>query len=64
MSVRPDTAALAAMGTNISTLCELATDLLDGVNLKTDYRLAQLSALLYLMKDRTEHLANEIDRLN
>jgi len=48
----------------ISRLCEVATDLIDGVDMSRDYRLPQLMALLYTMKDSTDHLASEIDRLN
>lgn len=61
---KPDADALVAYTCRISRLCELATDLLDGADMSRDYRLPQLAALLYTMKDSTDHLASEIDRLN
>lgn len=61
---KPDTLELAALGGNIAILCELATDLLDGMDKSKDYRLPQLLALLYTMKDRAEFLSSEVDRLN
>lgn len=61
---KPDVDDLVAFACRISQLCELATDLVDGIDTSQDYRLPQLVALLYTMKDSTDHLASGIDRLN
>ncbi|WP_297775589.1 hypothetical protein [uncultured Roseovarius sp.] len=61
---KPDVDDLVAFACRISLLCELATDLVDGVDTSQDYRLPQITALLYTMQGSAVQLAREIDRLN
>ncbi|EAQ22824.1 hypothetical protein [Roseovarius sp. 217] len=60
----PNVDDLVAFACRISLLCELATDLVDGIDTSQDYRLPQITALLYTMQGSAVELARKIDRLN